>query len=381
VFLDRLEEQALIAKTAREYAERELMPRAPERDKNGAFPKKEMKALAGLGFVGITCPEEFGGAGADVVSSALLLEELARGDASVAVTCAVTNMVADMITRFGTTEQKRAHLPKICSGEWVCASFCLSEPGSGSDARAMQTRAVATADGFELHGTKQWVTSGDHAGVLVVWAVTDPSTRALSAFLVPGNAPGLSVIRHEDKMGLRGSSTVQLALDGVRVGKDALLHTLGKGFELAMVALDGGRIGIAAQAIGVARFAHEQAMAYARQRQTFGKPIAEHQAISSMLADSATWIEAARWLVLRAAWLRQNRLPHTRIASEAKLFATEKASLICDIAMQIHGGYGYTSDFPVARAYRDVRVTRIYEGTSEIQRLVIARELLKEGLA
>jgi alkylation response protein AidB-like acyl-CoA dehydrogenase len=231
-----------------------------------------------------------------------------------------------------------------------------------------------------LDGTKQWTTSGDHAGVLVVWAVTDPGAghRGITAFLVPGGAPGMTVGKAEDKLGLRGSTTVQLQLDGVRAGDDAVLGAVGDGFKLAMMALDGGRIGIASQALGVARGAFEAALRYAAERQTFGQPILRHQAIGNMLADCATWLEAAALMTLRAAWRKQQGLPFTREASMAKLLASEKASAICDAAIQIHGGYGYTRDFPVERAWRDSRVTRIYEGTSEIQRIVIARALMKE---
>ncbi len=377
---DCTEEQALIGKTAREFAERELMPRAGERDARATFPEREMKLLAELGFLGVTGPEELGGAGGDLVAYTRVLEELARGDASVAVTCAVTNMVGDLLVRFGSDAQKKLHLPRLFGGQYLCASFALSEPETGSDAGALKTRAEEKGGGFRLTGTKQWVTSGDRAGLIIVWAVTDPGSRAgLSAFLVPADAKGLSVGRHEDKMGLRGSSTVQLNLDGVELGADALLGERGRGFQVAMTALDGGRIGIAAQAIGIARFAAEAALAYAGQRKTFGKTILEHQAIGNMLADAYTALDAARLLVYRAACLRQHKLPHTRAASQAKLYATEKASMICDMAIQIHGGYGYTRDFPVERAYRDARVTRIYEGTSEIQRLVVARELIKDS--
>ncbi len=234
-----------------------------------------------------------------------------------------------------------------------------------------------------MRGTKQWITGGDRAGILVVWAVTDPGSahHGISAFLVPGKAPGLSVSRSEHKMGLHGSTTVQLALDDVEVGDDALLGDEGEGFKLAMLALSGGRIGIASQAVGISRGALEAAVRYALDRTQFGKPIAQHQAIQQMLADAATWLDAAELLTLRAAYLKEQDRPYTQAASMAKLYASEHACRICDIAMQVHGGYGYTRDFPVERAYRDVRVTRIYEGTSEIQRIVIARELIKAHAA
>jgi alkylation response protein AidB-like acyl-CoA dehydrogenase len=265
----------------------------------------------------------------------------------------------------------------------VCGAFALSEPQAGSDPGAMTTTATRTGAGWVLRGTKQWITGGDHAGLLVVWAMTNPDAfhRGISAFLVPGTAPGLSVSRAEEKMGLHGSSTVQLALDDVEVGEDALLGNEGEGFKLAMMALSGGRIGIASQAVGISRAALQAATRYALDRAQFGKPIIQHQAISMMLADAATWLDAAELLTLRAAWLKQQGRPFTQAASMAKLFASEHACKICDIAMQVHGGYGYTRDFPVERAYRDVRVTRIYEGTSEIQRIVIARELIKAHAA
>lgn len=373
------EEQTLIQRTARDFASRVLAPRAAQRDVDGTFPEDELRALAQLGLLGIAVPEEYGGSEAGVPAYALVMQELAKVDASVAVAVSVTNMVAELIAKTGTDAQKRAHIPHITSGEYLCASFALSEPQAGSDPAALTTSAVRTDSGWRLTGTKQWITSGDRAGLLVVWAVTDPDAghKGISAFLVRGGVPGLIVNRAEEKMGLHGSTTVQLTLDGVEVGDDALLGGLGQGFKLAMIALDGGRVGIASQAVGIARGALEQAVKYGLERETFGQAIIHHQAIGNMLADAATWLDAAHLMIMRAADLKDRGRPFTREASMAKLFATEHAVKICDIALQVHGGYGYTRDFPVERAYRDVRVTKIYEGTSEIQRIVIARQLIK----
>ncbi len=375
------DEQLLIQQTARDFANRVLAPRAAERDETHQFPDKELRELAELGLLTVAVPEEYEGGEAGAVAYSLAMQELGRVDASVAVAVSVTNMVAELICMVGTDAQKRLHVPKIASGEYVTGSFALSEPQAGSDPSAMRTTAVRAGSGWRLSGTKQWVTSGDRSGVLVVWAVTDAEAghRGLSAFLVPGNAPGLIVNRAEKKMGLRGSTTVQLSLDNLELGEDALLGREGDGFKLAMMALDGGRIGISSQAVGVARGALEAAVRYATEREQFGVPIIKHQGIGNRLADCATWLDAAHLLVMRAAWLKESGKRFTREASIAKLFCTEKAIAICDAAIQVHGGYGYTQDFPVERAYRDVRVTTIYEGTSEIQRVVIAREIIKQA--
>ncbi len=372
------EEQRAVQKTAREYAERRLMPAAHARDKESTFPEAELRELGDLGLLGVAVPEELGGAGAGVVAYSLAMQELARGDASVAVAVSVTNMVAELISRMGDEGQRTRHVPRLVSGQAVCGAFALSEPQAGSDPAGLTTRAERTAGGWRLTGTKQWITSGDRAGVMVVWAMTEPGSghKGITAFLVEGGAKGLIVGRLEDKMGLHGSSTAQLVLDGVEVGDDAVLGGVSGGFRLAMMALDGGRIGIASQAIGIARGALEAAVRYAGERVQFGVPILKHQAVGNMLADAATWLDAATLMTLRAAALKESGQSFGDVAAMAKLFATEKAGLICDIALQVHGGYGYTTDFPIERACRDVRVTRIYEGTSEIQRIVIARSLL-----
>jgi len=376
---DFTEDQRLIQRTAREFAERVLMPGAAARDISGEFPLAELGELARLGLLGISVPEAFGGAAAGTVAYSLAMQELARGDASVAVATSVTNMVAELIASHASPTLAARWVPRILDGALVCGAFALSEPDAGSDPAAMRTVATRTATGWRLAGTKQWTTSGDRAGCLVVWAVTDPGAghRGITAFVVPGKAPGITVARLEDKLGLHGSSTAQLVFDGVELGDDAVLGRVGGGFALAMIALDGGRIGIASQAVGIARGALEAAIRYATERRTFGEPIIKHQAIGGMLADAATWLDAATLMTLRAAELKQRGQPFSQQAAMAKLFATERAWQICDIALQVHGGYGYVRDFPVERALRDVRVTRIYEGTSEIQRLVIARNLLR----
>jgi alkylation response protein AidB-like acyl-CoA dehydrogenase len=373
------EEQLAVARTARDFAERVLVPRAAARDVSCEFPAAELRELGKLDLLGIAVPAELGGAGAGPVAYSLAMQELARGDASVAVAVSVTNMVAELIANNGSPALANAWVPRLASGELLCGAFALSEPEAGSDPAAMRTVAERTRSGWRISGTKQWITNGGHAGAVVVWAITEPGAghKGISAFVVDGKAPGMSVARLEEKLGLHGSATAQLVLDGVEIGEDAILDAPGRGFALAMMALDGGRIGIASQAIGIARGALEAAIKYAGERQTFGQPIIKHQAIGAMLADAATWLDAANLMALRAAYAKQERRPFSQLAAMAKLFATEHAWKICDIALQVHGGYGYVRDFPVERALRDVRVTRIYEGTSEIQRLVIARNLLR----
>ena len=384
------EEQLLVQRTARDFAERVLIPKAAARDQSGEFPELEMKELGRLGLLAISVPEELGGAGMGPVAYSLALQEIARGDASVAVAMSVTNMVGELIAHNGTQAQREEWNPRLASGQLICGSFALSEPEAGSDPAALRTTATKTETGWVLNGTKQWITTGDHAGVMIVWAVTEPGAghKGISAFVVPGpgyasSSPdvhppaGLVVARLEDKLGLRGSPTAQLVFDHVEVPDSALLGAPGRGFALAMLALDGGRIGISSQAIGIARGALEAAVRYAGERQTFGQPIIKHQAVGNMLADAATWLDAATLMTLRAAYLKESGQAFSQQAAMAKLFSTEHAWKICDIALQVHGGYGYVKDFPVERALRDVRVTRIYEGTSEIQRIVIARGLIR----
>ena len=381
------EEQQLIVKTAREFATGTLAPRAAERDLQGWFPASELRQLGQLGLLGVNVPDELGGAQAGAVAYSLSLTEIAAADASVAVAMAVTNMVAELIVAFGSDEQKRTYVPMLCSGEAVCGAFALSEPQSGSDAAGMRTIATETQDGYRIDGSKLWITSGDRARVLIVWARTDggaglraggKAASGISAFIVPGDTPGLSAGKPEHKLGLHGSTTVPLTFDGCVVPTSALLGRVGDGFKLAMAALDGGRIGIASQAVGVARAALSAATTYAKERKQFGQALANFQAIQNMLADAATQLDAARLLTLRAAYLKQEGQPYSAKAAMAKLYASEMAGRVCDMALQVHGGYGYTHEFPVERYLRDARVQRIYEGTSEIQRIVIARSLLKE---
>jgi alkylation response protein AidB-like acyl-CoA dehydrogenase len=373
------ETQAMVQQAARGYAQKTLAPLAAQLDREGRFPRAQLRELAELGMMGVNVPEEFGGAEAGAVSYVLAMMEISQACASTAVTMAVNNMVAETIVRFGTQQQKRRYVPEITSGRFAAASYALSEPHSGSDAAALRTSAKRDGEGWILNGSKQWITSGDQAGVIIVWARTGgPGSKGISCFLVEGGAPGLHVGKHEDKMGLRASTTVSLSFEDLRLPATSMLGEEGQGFAIAMRALDGGRVGIASQAVGIGTAALEAAVKYAKDRQAFGQPIANYQAIRFMLADVATELDAARLLTLRAAALKEAGKPFSREASMAKLFASEKANKACDIGVQIHGGYGYIDEFPAERHYRDARVTTIYEGTSEVQRIVIAREVLKE---
>ena len=377
---DPSETQALIQKSTRDYVERVVKPLAPELDRTERFPLESLKGLAELGLMGVNLPSELGGAEAGVVAYALAMMEVARGCASTAVTMAVNNMVGEVIVAFGTDAQKQKHVPRLTSGEYPAGSFALSEPEAGSDPGGMRTTAVRDGDGWVLTGQKQWITSGTYAGVLIVWARTGEAsegTKGISAFLVDGKTPGLTAGKPEDKMGLRGSNTVALELDGVRLGADGLLGQVGGGFKIAMMALDGGRIGIASQAVGIATAALEEATAYAKDRKQFKRSISEFQGVQFPLADAKVELEAARLLTLRAAYLKEARKPFSREAAMAKLFASEAANRITARCFQTHGGYGYVKDFPIERLFRDARVTTIYEGTSEIQRTVIARNALR----
>jgi alkylation response protein AidB-like acyl-CoA dehydrogenase len=375
------ETQTLVQKTAREYANRVIMPEAAAIDREERFPKAILKGLAELGLMAVNVPEELGGAAAGPVSYALAMQEVSRACASTAVTMAVTNMVGEVIAAFGSAEQKQRYNPKLASGEYAAGAFALSEPGAGSDPGGMTTTAKRDGDSWVLDGQKQWITSGAYAGVMVVWARTGdrdklPGTRGISCFLVEGGTPGLVIGKAEDKMGIRGSNTVSLTFDGCRVPGSALLGELNSGFRIAMMALDGGRIGISSQAIGIARAALEESVRYAKDRKQFDKPISEFQGTQWKLADMATELDAAHLLTMRAAWLKGQNRPFSREASMAKVFATEAANRICNKAVQIHGGYGYIREFAAERHLRDVRVTMIYEGTSEVQRIVIARSAL-----
>jgi alkylation response protein AidB-like acyl-CoA dehydrogenase len=371
------ETQEMVRETARRIGREILAPRAKDLDHSHAFPAEQVKALAEAGLLGVNVPAEYGGAEAGVVAYSLAISEVAGACASTSVTMGVTNMVGELICHFGTEAQKSAHVPKLTSGAYPAGAFALSEPQAGSDAGGLKTRAERRGDRWVLNGAKQWITSGDVAGVMVVWARTGgPGPKGISAFLVEGGTPGLVAGPPEKKMGQRGSPTVGLTFEDCEIPEDALLGREGEGFKIAMMALDGGRIGIASQAVGIAQAALDAAVAYAAEREAFGSPIGKFQAIQWKIADMATEIEAARLLALQAAALKEAGRPFTQQASMAKLFASEMAVRACLEAVQIHGGYGYVDEFPVERYLRDVRVTTIYEGTSEIQRLVIARNLL-----
>jgi len=375
--LELSDTQQLIVTTARSFADRVIRPVAAELDREERFPTEILQGLADLGLLGVNVPAALGGAEAGVVAYSLAMTEIARACASTAVTMAVTNMVAEVIARFGSEAQRLHHVPRLTSGEHVAGAFALSEPEAGSDPGSMRTTAERVSGGWLLRGQKQWITSGSRAGVMVVWARTGGAgTRGISTFLVERGTPGLKPGKHEDKLGLRASETVPLTFDDCLIPEDALLGELNQGFRVAMMALDGGRIGIASQAIGIAQAALDEAAAYARERKQFGRPIGDFQAIQWMLADSRTELDAARLLTLRAASLKETARPFTREASMAKLYASEAANRICNRAVQIHGGYGYVRDFAAERHLRDVRATTIYEGTSEIQRIVIARAVL-----
>jgi alkylation response protein AidB-like acyl-CoA dehydrogenase len=371
---DQREIQAL----AREVATTEIAPNAAAWDRDHRFPDDLYPKLAELGLMGVCVPEEYGGAGADFLSYVLVLEELSRADAGVGVTVAVhTSATTLPVLAFGTEEQRARFVPPLARGEQIGA-FALTEPGSGSDAGSLRTTAEPDDDGgWTITGSKQWITNGSRAGTFLLFARTDPATagaRGVSCFVL--DAQHVRVTREEEKLGLNSSTTSDLVLEGATVGRDRLLHEEGRGFRVAMATLDGGRIGIAAQALGIAQAAFDVASAYAQEREQFGRPIADFQAIQWKLADMATEIDAARLLTYRAAWLKQEGRPHAAEGAKAKLFASEMARRQTAEAIQILGGYGYTKEFPVERYYRDAKITEIYEGTSEIQRLVIARSIL-----
>jgi alkylation response protein AidB-like acyl-CoA dehydrogenase len=377
VDFDLSSEQRQVQALAREFAAAEIEPHAAEWDREHHFPKELFGKLAELGLMGTCVPEEYGGAGADFVSYILVLEELSRADAGVGVTVAVhTSAVTLPILGFGTDEQKSRFVPPLARGD-VIGAFALTEPEAGSDAGSLRTAAVPDGDGWTISGTKQFITSGHHAGTFLLFARTDPDTpgaKGVSAFIL--DAEHVRATRMEEKLGLNSSVTSDIVVEGAQVGRDRLLHEEGKGFTVAMATLDGGRIGVGAQALGIAQAGYDAARAYALERRQFGKRIADFQAIQWKLADMATEIDAARLLVYRAAWLKQEGRPHTEAGAKAKLFASEVARRQTGEAIQILGGYGYTKEFPVERYYRDAKITEIYEGTSEIQRLVIARSIL-----
>jgi butyryl-CoA dehydrogenase len=377
VDLELTAEQREIQGLARDFARDEIEPHSAQWDRDEGFPRALLERLGDVGLLGVCVPAEHGGGGADFLSYVLVLEELSRADAGVGVTVAVHTSACTLpILAFGTPEQQSRFVPPLAHGEAIGA-FALTESGSGSDAGAMTTRAEADDDGWRITGAKQWITNGGFGGTVLLFARTDPSTqgaRGISAFLVDGR--DVEVTHEAEKLGLNSSQTVDLVLDGVHVDHDRLLHDEGHGFRVAMATLDGGRIGIAAQAVGIAQAGYDVAREYAKERRAFGRPIAEFEAIQWKLADMSTEIDAARLLTYRAAWLKEQGRPHTEAGAKAKLYASEMARRQTSEAIQILGGYGYTKEFPVERYYRDAKITEIYEGTSEIQRLVIAREIL-----
>ena len=368
--------QEATRRSVREFVEREIIPHSRGYDESQEFPQPWAEKMGQLGLLGVFVPETYGGAGLDSVCYAITIEELARGDASAAVIAAVCNGLAcEPILRYGTEAQKERFLVPLARGEWIGA-YALTEPGSGSDAAALRTTASLEGDEWELNGSKAFVSNAHAAKVLIAYARTGPKKHDISAFLVPTDAKGYVVLKKEDKMGLRASDTLSVGFDHLRLPKENLLGDANKGFTIAMATLDGGRIGIAAQALGIAQRALEESLAYSAEREAFGQRISAFEAIQFMLADMATEIEAARLLTYRAAAMKDRGLRHTYESSVAKLFASEAAHRAVDHAVQIHGGYGFIKDYVVEKLYRDQRVTEIYEGTSEIQRLVIARAIL-----
>jgi alkylation response protein AidB-like acyl-CoA dehydrogenase len=375
------EEHLLLQSALREFAAARLAPHAPKWDREHVFPKDALRELAALGTFGIAVPEAYGGAGMDYTAVAVALEEIAAGDGGVSTIVSVNNCpVCAILLNFGSEEQKRAFLVPLAKGE-ALGAFCLTEPHVGSNAAALKTTAqlVKSGDGdhYVLNGVKQFITSGKHADYAIVIAVTnkDAGKRGMSAFIVPTATPGYIVARLEDKTGQHSSDTAQILLENCRVPAANRIGEEGEGYRIALSSLEGGRIGIAAQSVGMARAAFEAALKYAKERESFGKPLFEHQAVNFRLADMATQIEAARQLVLHAAALRDAGQPCLKEAAMAKLFASEMAERVCSDAIQVHGGYGYVADFPVERIWRDVRVCQIYEGTSDIQRILIGRAL------
>jgi alkylation response protein AidB-like acyl-CoA dehydrogenase len=373
------EEQLMIQQAARDFAQQELKPGVIERDEHQKFPAEQVKKLGELGFLGMMVSEEFGGSGLDAVSYVLVMEELSKIDASASVVVSVNNsLVCYGLEAFGSDYQKEKYLKPLASGQQIGA-FCLSEPEAGSDATSQHTTAEDKGDYYLLNGTKNWITNGGTASTYLVIAQTHPELKhkGINAFIVEKGMEGFTVGPKENKMGIRGSDTHSLMFNDVKVPKENRIGEDGFGFKFAMKTLEGGRIGIAAQALGIAAGAYEMALDYSKQRKSFGKPIADHQAIAFKLADMATTIEAARMLVYKAAWLKDQGLSYTLAGSMAKLFASKVAMDVTTEAVQVHGGYGFVKEYHVERLMRDAKITQIYEGTSEIQQLVISREILR----
>ena len=376
---DLNENQTMFRDMVRDFARREIMPLAHRMDQEAMIPDELIAKMREIGFFGLAFPEEYGGLGVDTITYAVVIEELSRASAGLSIMVTVHNSVGSYpLAMYGSEAARRAYLPRMAAGE--IAAFCITEPGAGSDAAALTATARRDGDDYVLNGGKIFVTNGERAAFYVVLARTPGTTghRDIHAFIVEQGAPGLDIAKKEDKMGLRCSDTVAITLEDVRVPAANLLGREGDGFRVAMSALDGGRIGIAFQALGIGRACLEDSVRYAKTREQFGKPIASLSVIQGMIADMGAELEAARTLGYKAAWLKDQGKPHTKEAAMAKILATEAACRAADHAVQIHGGYGYCKDYDVERYYRDVRVTRIYEGTSEIQRLVIARKILEE---
>ena len=376
---DLTEEHLMIRDAARDFAQNELLPGVIERDENQKFPSKQVKKMAELGFMGMMVSPDYGGGGMDTISYVLAMEEISKVDASAAVIMSVNNsLVCWGLGTYGSQEQKDKYLRKLASGE-IIGAFCLSEPEAGSDATSQQTTAIEKEDYYLLNGTKNWITNGNSASIYLVIAQTDPSLghKGINAFIVEKETNGVIVGKKEDKLGIRGSDTHSIMFNDVKVPKENRIGEDGFGFSFAMKTLSGGRIGIAAQALGIASGAYELALEYSKQRKAFGKEISRHQAIAFKLADMATEIDAARLLCLRAAWLKDNGMNYDREGAMAKVFASETAMKTTTEAVQVHGGYGFVKEYHVERLMRDAKITQIYEGTSEIQRIVISRSILK----
>ncbi|MYM61943.1 acyl-CoA dehydrogenase family protein [Pseudomaricurvus sp. HS19] len=380
------EEQSLIQETAKRFAETELAPVAAQHDQEKSEANRQLflsniKQLAELGFMGLNVSAEYGGTEAGVIAFSVAITEIARACASTAVTMSVTNMVAEVIQAIASEEQKQKYLPKLCSGEYPAGGFCLSEASAGSDPAGMRTRAVRDGDDWILNGTKMWITSAEYAGVFVVWAVTDAEAKkgkGISCFLVEAGTPGMTIGKAEHKMGQNASATNLVIFEDCRIPGNALMGKLNDGFRIAVGELAGGRIGIGSLALGVGMAAMDYARQYTTEREQFGAPISNLQGLQWMMAETYTELEAARLLLMNAAYLKENGQPFGKQASMAKLYASEKANAACYTALQLMGGVGYTQEYPLERFARDVRITSIYEGTSEIQRVIIARELLNE---
>ena len=382
MFFELNEEQLAVQEAAREFAQKELKPGVIERDSKGAYPKEEVRKMGELGFMGMMVSPEYGGGGMDTLSYVLAMEEISKVDSSCSVIMSVNNsLVCWGLETFGTEEQKSKYLPRLASGEWIGA-FCLSEPEAGSDATSQRTTAVDMGDHYLLNGTKNWITNGGSSRLHLVIAQTNPEAghRGINAFIVETDWDGVAIGAKEDKLGIRASDTHTIMYTDVKVPKENRIGEDGFGFKFAMKTLSGGRIGIAAQALGIAGGAYELALDYSKQREAFGKPISKHQAIAFKLADMATEIEAAKLMVYRAAWLKDQGMDYDTASAMAKLYASEVAMRHTVEAVQIHGGYGYVKEYHVERLMRDAKITQIYEGTSEIQRIVISRAILEGQL-